>query len=327
MRRTLIRLVILLNIDYKSFKNFCSLPRGFQFKKIMVQTNVHIIEFRDELAGHFKNLNLAWLRKYFYVEPIDEEMLSDPKKYIIDKGGLIFFAEVNDVIAGTFALMKIEENVYELAKMAVDEKFQGQKIGNRMMEFAIDKIKSLGAKKLILFSNTMLGPAIHLYRKYGFIEVPLGNSEYKRSNIKMVLTPNPSPTKLERGEVSSVEEPYPKYEVDNTIQYGYAKSNRKDSTEAEVKLWEQLRNSKLGVKFRRQHPVENYIADFACLQKGIIVEVDGNYHENQQQLEFDKHRTQVLGQKGFVILRFTNEEILQNVYAVRDKIKQRLQEL
>src|SRR5687768_10708184 len=145
----------------------------------MSKSNVDIIEFRDELAVHFKDLNMAWLQKYFYVEAIDEEMLSNPRQYIIDKGGFIFFAEVNNVIAGTFALIKLEDDVFELSKMAVDKKFQGQKIGNKMMEFAIDKVQSLEVKKLILFSNTILGPAIHLYRKYGFVEVPLGNSEYK----------------------------------------------------------------------------------------------------------------------------------------------------
>ena len=71
--------------------------------------------------------------------------------------------------------------------MAVDEKFQGQKIGNQLLEFCIRKAKELGAKKLILYSNTILGPAIHLYEKYGFKKVPMGNSEYKRSNIKMEL--------------------------------------------------------------------------------------------------------------------------------------------
>jgi GNAT superfamily N-acetyltransferase len=151
----------------------------------MVRDDVRIIEFRDELAGYFKDLNVAWLQKYFYVEAIDEEMLSNPKKYIVDNGGYIFFAEMNGAIAGTFALMKIEDDVYELSKMAVDKKLQGQKIGNRMMEFAIEKVKGLGANKLILFSNTMLGPAIHLYRKYGFKEVPLETSDYKRSNIRM----------------------------------------------------------------------------------------------------------------------------------------------
>src|SRR5688572_23107275 len=136
----------------------------------MFEKTLHIIEFRDGLAVHFKNLNIAWLQKYFYVESIDEVMLSDPKKYIIDKGGYIFFAEVGNEIVGTFALMKVEEGIFELSKMAVDEQYQGQNIGNKMMEFAIEKGKNIGAKKIILFSNTMLGPAIHLYKKYGFVE-------------------------------------------------------------------------------------------------------------------------------------------------------------
>jgi len=146
-----------------------------------------IVEFDDQLSGSFKELNIHWLKKYFVVEPIDEEMLSQPRQYIIDKGGHIFFAKVNDEIAGTFALMKTTESEYELSKMAVDEKFQGKKIGNQLLDFCIRKAKELGAKKLILYSNTILGPAIHLYEKYGFMEVPMGNSEYKRSNIKMEL--------------------------------------------------------------------------------------------------------------------------------------------
>ena len=183
----------------------------------MSESNIQIIEFRDELADHFRDLNIAWLQKYFYVEPIDEEMLSNPKKYIADKGGYIFFAEVNNEITGTFALMSVQEGIYELAKMAVDDKFQGQKIGNKMMITAIEKVKSLAAKKLILYSNTILGPAIHLYKKYGFVEVPLENAEYKRSNIKMelALSPGPSSTKFDKGEMLSVKEPYPKYEVNN----------------------------------------------------------------------------------------------------------------
>jgi len=146
-----------------------------------------IVYFDEQLSSRFKELNVHWLKKYFAVEPIDEEMLSQPGKYIIDRGGHIFFAKVNDEIAGTFALMKSTESEYELSKMAVDEKFQGKKIGNKLLEFCIRKAKELEAKKLILYSNTILGPAIHLYEKYGFKEVPMGTSEYKRSNIKMEL--------------------------------------------------------------------------------------------------------------------------------------------
>ena len=95
-------------------------------------------------------------------------MLGDPQKNIIDNGGYIFFSKAGDEIAGTFALMKVNDDVYELGKMAVDEKHQGKKIGNAMLEFCIKKAKELGAAKVQLYSNTMLGPAIHLYEKVGF---------------------------------------------------------------------------------------------------------------------------------------------------------------
>ena len=91
------------------------------------QMNIEIIRFNQNLSKYFTSLNIDWLEKYFVVEPIDHEMLSDPKKYIIDKGGLIFFAKVDEKIAGTFALIRVEENVYELSKMAVDPAFQGKK--------------------------------------------------------------------------------------------------------------------------------------------------------------------------------------------------------
>ena len=81
----------------------------------------------------------------------------------------------------------MEDGVFELSKMAVAEEFQGRKIGNKMLEFCFKKASELKAKKLILYSNTKLEPAIHLYRKYGFKEVPLGTVEYKRADIKMEI--------------------------------------------------------------------------------------------------------------------------------------------
>lgn len=148
---------------------------------------LEIIAYNESLAADFKQLNEAWLQKYFEIEPIDIEMLSNPTQYFIDKGGHIFFAKIADDIAGTFALLKESDSVYELSKMAVAESFQGKNIGNRLMEFAIAKATELKAAKIILCSNTRLGSAIHLYRKYGFIEVPFISSGYKRCNIKMEL--------------------------------------------------------------------------------------------------------------------------------------------
>lgn len=150
-----------------------------------MENQLKFIPFDESMPNAFKTLNEAWLQKYFYVEPIDEEIMSHPRQYILEKGGHIFYAVLNGDIAGTFALIKTGHKEFELAKMAVDEKFQGQKIGNKMLEFAISQAKVLGADTLMLYSNTILQPAIHLYKKYGFIELPLGSSDYKRANIKM----------------------------------------------------------------------------------------------------------------------------------------------
>jgi len=155
-----------------------------------MESNLEIVPYNDELSNHFTDLNLAWLNKYFVVETIDHEMLSNPKKYIIEKGGYIFFAIDNAAVAGTFALLNQENNIYELSKLAVDEKYHGKNIGNKMLKFCIEEAIQIGAVKLILYSNTKLEPAIHLYKKYGFKEIPVGNSGYKRSDIKMELTLN-----------------------------------------------------------------------------------------------------------------------------------------
>ena len=156
----------------------------------METTTIEITGFKDELAKYFTELNLAWVKKHFTVEPMDQKILSDPKGNIINKGGYIYFSIVDEEVAGTFALLKIDDGVYELSKMAVAENFQGKSIGNAMMKFCIDEAQRLNIQKLILYSNTKLKPAIHLYEKYGFKEVPLENSEYKRSNIKMEIILN-----------------------------------------------------------------------------------------------------------------------------------------
>lgn len=155
-----------------------------------MMNNIEIIEYSEQYTEAFAALNKAWLQKYFTVEPIDEKIFADPATYIIDNGGYIFFVKLNDVVAGTFALMKVEDGVFELSKMAVDERFQGRKIGNKMLAFGLEKAKELQAQKVILYSNTALQPAIHLYKKFGFVEVPLGNVDYERADIKMEIELN-----------------------------------------------------------------------------------------------------------------------------------------
>lgn len=152
-----------------------------------MEHEIKIIAFDDSLKKHFAELNVAWISKYFAIEPKDEQVLSNPQQFILQNGGFIFFATFNNNIAGTAALIKTGEKVYELAKMAVSDAYQGNKIGNALLHYCIAKAKQLDAGKIILYSNTILGAAIHLYKKFGFKEVPLENADFKRSNIKMEL--------------------------------------------------------------------------------------------------------------------------------------------
>jgi GNAT superfamily N-acetyltransferase len=152
-----------------------------------IANTIEIFTYDHRYAEAFKRLNIAWLEKYFSIEPADEIVWNDPQGNIIGKGGLIFFIKVNEQIAGTAALLKIADATYELAKMAVDEKFQGRQLGQMLLDHCIKAAQELGASRLILFSNRKLLPALHLYNKHGFKEVAMEHSVYKRSDIKMEL--------------------------------------------------------------------------------------------------------------------------------------------
>lgn len=131
-------------------------------------------------------LNREWIEKYFAMEPPDYQILQDPEKYILANGGSIFMALYDQAVAGTVALKFLTPEVYELTKMAVSESFQGKKIGRALAEAAIARAAASGAQKIVLYSNTILGPAIALYRNLGFQEIPV-DGPYKRTNIKMQL--------------------------------------------------------------------------------------------------------------------------------------------
>lgn len=146
---------------------------------------VEMIDYTEDLKSHIKTLNVEWLEKFFKVEPNDMVQLSSPKEEILDKGGYIYYARYQNEIVGTVSLMKVEESVYELAKMAVTDKAQGLGIGNMLMQHCFNESKRLGIKKLLLYSNRSLDSAIHLYKKYDFYEVAMESGHYERANIKM----------------------------------------------------------------------------------------------------------------------------------------------
>ena len=106
-----------------------------------------------------------------------------------------------------------------------------------------------------------------------------------------------------------------------------AKENRKHQTEAEAALWEVLRANQLGEKFRRQHVIGDFIVDFVALNSKLVIEVDGAYHNDAEQMEADKLRSDFLNEAGFKVLRFTNEQVLQDTDNTIKEIKANLKAL
>jgi very-short-patch-repair endonuclease len=100
-----------------------------------------------------------------------------------------------------------------------------------------------------------------------------------------------------------------------------AKTNRSNMTDAESLLWHYLRQEQLGVRFRRQHVIGDYIVDFICLKQRLIIEIDGGYHNDIVQQQEDRIRQNWLESMDYKVIRFTNEEVFYNIETVISTIK------
>ena len=163
---------------------------------VTTEPETTITEYQSGHRDDFKRLNVAWIEKYFALEPHDLEQLEHPEM-ILEEGGFIFFALYENQVVGTCALVKTHnENTYELVKMAVDGQFQGRQIGKKLGLAAIGKARAAGAARMVLESNRRLVPAIELYKKLGFREVEMpADSPYERADIRMVLDLEIAPLK------------------------------------------------------------------------------------------------------------------------------------
>ena len=148
---------------------------------------VRIIDYQDQHHEAFRRLNLEWLEKYNLAESHDLEVLDDPKSTILDRGGVIYMAEDNDQLVGSAALIKEEDGVYELAKMAVAPEWRGHGISKLLIEKCLDTARSWNAKKITLYSNSQLQTALNLYKKYGFYHIANENSPYVTADVRMEL--------------------------------------------------------------------------------------------------------------------------------------------
>lgn len=146
-----------------------------------------IIDYKPEYQVYFKDFNLSWLEEYFAVEPFDSYAFDNPEEAILNDGGRIIFAEKDGEIIGTVALKYAGPGVFEMAKMAVRRDVRGIGAGKFLCNSIIEIAKNINAEKVILYSNKQLKPAITMYTKLGFKEVPLEPGLYKRADIKMEL--------------------------------------------------------------------------------------------------------------------------------------------
>lgn len=150
--------------------------------------NITIINYKTEHQPWFDFFNRQWIEAYFEIEAVDEYVLSNPQDAILDKGGAILMALCYGVPAGTVGLKKIDATTYEFTKMAVGENYRRMGMGEALSYASFVKAAALGAKNILLYSNTKNEAAIRLYEKLGFHHLPVEPGVYKRANVKMMIS-------------------------------------------------------------------------------------------------------------------------------------------
>jgi ribosomal protein S18 acetylase RimI-like enzyme len=147
---------------------------------------VTVVPYREEFRAAFEQLNRDWIETYFVLEEPDREVFRDPRGKILAPGGQIFFVVEGDQVQGTCAVLRQTGDEYEIAKMAVATGARGRGFGDLLMEAAIGFATQVGARHLVIVSNTVLEPAIRLYQKHGFVRVPMSKDDrYQRANIRL----------------------------------------------------------------------------------------------------------------------------------------------
>ena len=150
-----------------------------------MEHKIEIIYYDKKYHADFKRMNLEYLDKYNLTESHDMIILDNPEEYVIGRGGFLWLAKAGEEIVGTVGIMPEGHGIFELIKMCVAESWRGRGISKLLMETCLQKVKELGGKKLILFSNHQLQTALKLYEKYGFKNVEVTDSPFETADVKM----------------------------------------------------------------------------------------------------------------------------------------------
>lgn len=175
--------------DYEAaLKNKSFTQRYDEQKSKNAVGDVKIIAYDVKFREHWRIINQQWIETLFEMEEEDIVNLNDPEKYVLDKGGEIYFALLDDEPVGAIALKKFSPTRFELSKMGVLPEARGHGIGNLLVEKILERYKARGGSELFLETNSSLTPAITLYKKYGFKEVQAPeNTPYDRADYFMEL--------------------------------------------------------------------------------------------------------------------------------------------
>ncbi|MHC4945071.1 MAG: bifunctional helix-turn-helix transcriptional regulator/GNAT family N-acetyltransferase [Planctomycetota bacterium] len=161
--------------------------RIFERLKLHRFDEIEIVDYRPNYMKHFESLNRAWMEGKFRIEKHDAEMLSDPFENIIKPGGAVIFAKLGRKIVGTCALLRHENGVFELAKMAVAEESRRRLVGTKLTLAIIEKTKAFGACELYLETHPTFVHAQRLYESLGFkhMESSPIPKRYRRRRVVM----------------------------------------------------------------------------------------------------------------------------------------------
>lgn len=152
---------------------------------------MEIVSYQKKYLKDFIDLNTAWIEKFFVMEQEDRDILYHAEEYL-QKGGMIFFAVEEAQVLATCMIYPCGDDVWEICKLAADEKKQGHGAGTAVFQACMDYAEEHGAKKITLISNHILKPALHIYEKFGFKHVPLSRgSEYDRADVQCEYIPMP----------------------------------------------------------------------------------------------------------------------------------------
>ena len=151
------------------------------------EIRTEIVDYSAHYGDAFERLNCEWLDKYFRVEPIDREILSDPRSTIIDHGGAVLYLLQDDAVVGTVALKHQGHGIYKLTNMGITSRHQSRGLGRKLLCAALDRFSGLEGKMLYLESHSSLTRALMLYESAGFHHQPPPRpSDYERADVYMV---------------------------------------------------------------------------------------------------------------------------------------------